>query len=205
MTSPLQSIVIADDDSVVLRLLARAVAELGYTLAGQAADGYQAVELVKIHRPDVLLADIHMPNVDGLQAMTMIVPLGSTAIVLLTGDTNPELARRALDAGASGYLHKPFEILQLGATLENAWHRFKTIQGLNEQTRLLEETLELRKLAEKAKGILMEEQGIPEAEAHRLLQKMSQDQSLPLKEVCRSVIQVRMVLGNKTRPSPRKP
>jgi AmiR/NasT family two-component response regulator len=140
-----------------------------------------------------------MPVLDGLEATRQIVALGTTAVVILTGDPNPEMARTAMDLGACGYMQKPFDQGQIAAILESAWHRFQTVKALQEKTRSLDEALEMRKLTEKAKGILMEQQGFSEEEAHRTLQKLSQDQGLPLKEVCRSIIQVRSVLGKKTK------
>jgi response regulator NasT len=105
-----------------------------------------------------------------------------------------------MDMGACGYMQKPFNGMQVAAIMESAWHRFQTIFALQEKNRLLDEALELRKLTERAKGILMEQQGFTEEQAHKCLLKMSQDQGLQLKDVCRSVIQVRMVLGKMQKP-----
>lgn len=141
---------------------------------------------------------MHMPGLDGLQATEQIVRLGTTAVVLLTSDPDLTLPHRAMDLGATGYLQKPFERDHLVAMIESAWHRFQSIQQLKSEIQQLSESLETRKLIEKAKGILMEQQNFSEEAAHQMLQKMSQEQGISLKEVCRSVIQVKMILGKST-------
>jgi len=195
---PLKTIAIVDDDSSAVSLLSAIVTDMGYQVVGTAQNGRDAIDLVKRTGPQVLLLDVHMPLLDGLAATPAIVDLGTTAVVLLTGDSNPEIARQAMDLGACGYLQKALDSTQLSAIMETAWHRFQTVLALKEKNRLLDEALETRKLIEKAKGILMEQQGFKEEEAHRCLLKMSQDQGLPMKDVCRSIIQVRMILGKKS-------
>lgn len=193
----LKTIAIADDDPVIRSLLQTITQDLGYQIIGMAQNGTEAVDVVRQMKPQALLLDVHMPILDGIEATRQIVALGTTAVVLLTADPRPELVRQAMDMGACGYMLKPFDSSQIAAILESGWHRFQTVKALEDKARLLDEALETRKLTEKAKGILMEQQGFTEQQAHQCLQKMSQDQGIPLKEVCRSVIQVRMVLGKK--------
>jgi len=199
MTEPLKTIAIADDQESLVALLRAIVTAAGYTCVGSASNGLEAVDLVRRTHPNVLLMDFHMPVLDGLEALKQIVTFATTAVVILTGDPDPVLGRKALDAGACGYMLKPFETNQIASTIESAWHRFQTVATLQLKAKNLDEALELRKLTERAKGILMEQQGFGEEESHRCLMKMSQDQGIPLKDVCRSVIQVRMVLGKKSK------
>jgi AmiR/NasT family two-component response regulator len=201
MNAPLKSILIAEDHSAVSRFLEVALRRRGYDIVGVAPDGQKAVELVRSLLPNLILLDFHMPILDGLEAAKQIIALDTTAVVLITADPDPAVARTALDLGVSGYMKKPLEIQQTVLMIENAWHRFQTIRGLREETRKLNETLETRKLFEKAKGILMEQQGFTENEAHGTIQKMAQDQGITVKELCRSLIQVRMVLGGKPKPA----
>ncbi len=199
MAIPLKTVAIADDEPGIVNVLHAMAIELGYRVTGTAVNGAEAVELVRRTNPNVILMDFHMPVLDGLEATRQIATLGTTAVILLTADIAPEIARQAMDLGACGYMQKPFDTTQIAATLESAWHQFQTVNTLQQKNRLLDEALETRKLTEKAKGILMEQQGFSEDEAHRCLLKMSQDQGIPLKEVCRSVIQVRLVLGKKSK------
>jgi response regulator NasT len=192
---PLKTIGLADDQSNDLELLRNIVIGLGYTVVGIATYGQEAIELVAREKPQILLMDLHMPKVDGLSALKVIIPMQISAVIMLTGDTNITWVHEALKLGASGYIQKPYTSGQIAAALESGWYQAQFALAAQAESNALKEMLEVRKLAEKAKGILMEQQGFSEEEAHRCLQKMSQDQSIPLKEVCRSLIQVRMVLG----------
>ena len=93
-----------------------------------------------------------MPEMNGLEAAQSIIGLKTTAIVMMTGDANPQIARQALDAGVCGYMLKPTEVAQIGPILESAWHRYQTVNTLQRELALAAETLETRKLIEKAKG-----------------------------------------------------
>ncbi len=199
MTLPLKTILVADDDKNMRDLLSALLISLGYQCVGQATSGTEAVELVRTLRPNLVVMDYHMPVLDGIEATRQIASLGTTAIVLMTADSAPEIGRQAMDAGATGYMHKPFDSQQMSAILETAWHRFQTIFSLELKARELDAALEMRKLLEKAKGVLMEQQGFSESEAHHALLKMSQDQGILLKDVCRAILQVRMVLGKKAK------
>jgi AmiR/NasT family two-component response regulator len=194
MIQPLKRVAFADDESGI-----RQVLELScrgkYEVVGQAKNGLEAISLVKALRPQVLTLDIYMPIMNGLDALKEIVALGTTAVVILTADQDPETAVQAMNGGACGYITKPFEFSQVVPMLETVWHRFQTSQAFQNEIATLSESLETRKLLEKAKGILMEQQGMTEESAHKTLQKMSQDQAISLKEVCRSLIQVRTLLS----------
>jgi two-component system, response regulator PdtaR len=196
---PLKTVIVADDELAVREFLRTALSSLGFTVMGTAKNGQEAIDLVKQHQPQLAILDVHMPCLDGMEATEAIVAMGNTAVVLLTLDQSMDLVRRAMDLGASGYMQKPFTMNQIGAILEVSWHRYQTRKAMQEETKSLQEALELRKLTEKAKGILMQQQGYSEEEAHKCLQKMSQDQGLPLKDVCESIIRVRMVLGSSKR------
>jgi AmiR/NasT family two-component response regulator len=198
MSTSLKTIAIADDEPAQLALLGEVVTTGGYELVGTATNGLDAIQLVQRVKPNLILMDLHMPRMNGLEAAQAIIVFKSTAIVMMTGDSDPVIARQALDAGVSGYMLKPADVAQIGPILESAWHRYQTVNTLQTELALAMETLETRKVVEKAKGILMEQQGFSEELAHKFLQKMSQEQGIPLKEVCRSVIQVKMLLGRNT-------
>ena len=192
---PLKTIGLADDQSSDVELLKIIVARLGYTVVGIASHGQEAIDLVSREKPQILLMDLHMPKMDGLAALKAIIPLQTSAVIMLTGDTNISWVHEALTLGACGYIQKPYTDGQIAAALESGWFQAQARLAAQTESNALREMLEVRKIADKAKGILMEQQGFSEEQAHRCLQKMSQDQGIPLKEVCRSLIQVRMVLG----------
>src|SRR4051812_11546651 len=166
MSLPLRTVAIADDEPAIVAVLKEVCIEFGYDVVGTATNGAEAVALVQQTHPQILLMDFHMPVLNGLEATTQIVAMGKTAVVLLTGDQDPQIARQAMDKGACGYMQKPFNGMQVGAIIESAWHRFQTVSELQEKNRILDEALESRKVIEKAKGILMEQQGFTEDQAH---------------------------------------
>jgi response regulator NasT len=193
----LKSIALAEDDPGVASFIKSFLARHSYDLVGHVVNGAEAVSLVQALKPHILLLDYHLPILNGLEVLKRVAPLETTAVVLITADRDPRVARDAMEAGASGYLLKPFEAAQIMPMLESAWHHFKNTHALQEQARALQDTLATRKLLDQAKGILMEQQGFTESEAHQMLLKMSQDQGLALKDVCKSLIQVRSVLEKK--------
>jgi response regulator NasT len=197
LLNSLRTIAIADDEPLLQAVLSNMLRQAGYDVVGTAADGQEALHLATVRKPQILLLDIHMPVMDGLQALEKIVLLRTTAVIMLTGDGSPDVAHQAMTLGASGYLRKPVELMTLAPMLETAWHHFRKEHALDQKNLELQEMLEVRKLVEKAKGILMEQQGFTEEEAHKCLNRMSQDQGLAMKDVCRSIIQVKMVLGAK--------
>jgi AmiR/NasT family two-component response regulator len=194
MDKALKKIAIADDFPSLVEAFSRACS-IHYTIVGKAATGLEAVTLVKALKPQLLLLDLHMPGLNGMEALKQIVPLRTTAVVIMTADADPENVRDAVNSGASGYILKPVEITQIVPALEMAWHAFQTSTTLTQEVARLTDSLETRKILDQAKGILMEQQGMTEEQAHKTLQKMSQNQAISLKEVCRSLIQVRMLLG----------
>jgi two-component system, response regulator PdtaR len=195
MTINLSSVAIAEDDSAVVRILETVMSKAGYTLAGRAVTGEEAVTLVQLKKPQLLVLDLGLPILNGLEALKKIVPLQTTAVVVLTAESSSVAAREAMDLGACGFFQKPMDLASIVPMLETSWHRFQKDFALSKANRDLTDALELRKIVEKAKGILMEQQNFSEEQAHKVLQKMSQDQGIALKEVCRSVIQVKMLLG----------
>src|SRR5579864_4157175 len=197
----LKTVAFAEDDAGILKVL-RLACQPKYDVVGMAKTGAEAISLVREVRPNILIMDLHMPVMNGLEALKQIVPLKSTAVIMLSADQDPFMAHQAMDFGACAYMSKPFELSQIEPAMESAWHRFQTQGALEEQTRVLTENLEVRKLLEKAKGILMEQQGYTEEEAHRTIQKLCQDQGISVKELCRSLIQVKKVLGGKVKTNP---
>lgn len=191
---PLHRIAIASDLPVDINTLKTTLETLGYTVVGTGTEGHSVLEMLRREKPQVLLMDVRKPMLEGWGTVKAAIAL-NVAVIIATEDTNLQVAREALDAGASSYMQKPYTAAQLLFSLEAGWHRAQKAALAEAENEKLREQLEVRKLVEKAKGILTEQQGFTEDEAHRCLQKMSQDQGIPLKDVCRSLIQVRMVLG----------
>ena len=181
-------VIVADDESITRMDLQETLIGLGYLVVGAVGDGESAVNLARELRPDVVIMDIKMPGMDGLQAAKIITENDIAPVVLLSAYSQPELVERAQDAGVVGYLVKPYREADLAPAIGVAVSRFDQFKLLRGEVTNLQERLEVRKLVDRAKGILMDSQGIPESEAFRRIQKMSMDNRKAMKEVAQAII-----------------
>ncbi|HHV62770.1 MAG TPA: response regulator [Firmicutes bacterium] len=188
-------VLIAEDESLVAMGIRAQLESLGYEVVGEAADGAEAVSLCERVRPDVVIMDINMPRMDGVEAARAISERCPTPVVILTGYSDRELVERAADAGVFAYLVKPVDEHDLGPAIEVALARFDEERRLAAEARSAREALEARKLVERAKGILMDRLGLGEAEAMRLLQKKSRDQNKKLVDMARQIIEADKILS----------
>lgn len=161
---------------------------LGYEVVAEAEDGRSAVELAGTHRPDVCVMDVKMPHMDGIEAAEELAGQAIAPCVLLTAYSDKDLIDRAKDAGVFGYLTKPFKPSDLSPAIEVARSRFEQNRQLMSEVSNLTERLESRKLVEKAKGVLMEREGVSEAEAYRRIQQQSMNQRMSMREVAEAII-----------------
>ena len=181
-------VVIAEDEAIVRLDLKEILEEEGYAVVGETGRGDEAVELVRAHRPDLAILDIKMPGTDGLTAAGEISAGRLAAVLILTAFSQRDLIDRARDAGALAYLVKPFQKTELLPAIEIALGRFAEMKALDEQVKSLEEQLEVRKAVERAKGILMEEQGLKEHDAFRWIQRTAMQRRKRMLEVARQII-----------------
>jgi two-component system, response regulator PdtaR len=163
--------------------------EEGYVVAGEAADGEEAVRLANELRPDLVILDVKMPKVDGIDAASQIAGKRIAPVVILTAFSQRELVERARDAGAMAYLVKPFAKHDLVPAIELALSRFAELQALETEVAGLTERLETRKVVERAKGILMTKQGLSEPEAFRWIQRTAMDRRTTMKAVAEAIIE----------------
>ncbi len=181
-------VIVADDESLVRADLREALTELGYLVVGEVGDGQSAVNMARELDPDVVVMDIKMPGIDGIEAARVLTQERIAPVVLLTAYSQKDLIERAKEAGVVGYLVKPFRETDLAPALELALARFAEFRALQDEVGNLTEALETRKKVERAKGILMDTQGMTEAEAFRKIQKMSMNTRKPMKEVAEAII-----------------
>ena len=182
------SVVIAEDEALIRLDLKEMLEEEGYVVAGEVGDGAAAVDLAQKLRPDLVIMDVKMPGLDGISAAEQISAQRLAPVVILTAFSQRDLVRRASDAGALAYLIKPFTKADLVPAIEVAVSRFQEISALDSEVTSLRERLEVRKLLDRAKGLLQAERGITEAEAFRWLQKTSMDRRLTMKAVAEEVL-----------------
>ncbi len=181
-------IIIADDESIIRMDLREMLTNLGYLVVGDVGDGRSAVNLSKELRPDIVIMDIKMPDMDGIEAARILTEERIAPVLLLSAYSQQELVAKAREAGVAGYLVKPFRESDLTPAIEVALTRFSEFRTLEREVGDLRETLETRKIVERAKGILMESQGLNEAEAFRRIQKMSMNNRKPMRAVAEAVI-----------------
>jgi two-component system, response regulator PdtaR len=181
-------LVIADDESLIRMNLKETLVGLGYLVVGEAGDGVSAITLARQLQPDLVVMDIKMPKLDGIQAAEVLTQERIAPVLLLTAYSDRELVERARDAGVVAYLVKPFREADLLPAIEVAMARFAELRSLDKQLGDLQEAMETRKIVERAKGILMETQGLTEAEAFRRIQQLSMNTRKAMKEIAQAII-----------------
>lgn len=181
-------VIIADDESLIRMDLREMLLNLGYLVVGEVGDGRSAVNLARELKPDVVIMDIKMPDMDGIDAAQILTEERIAPVILLTAYSQKDLVERAKEAGVVGYMVKPFRESDLTPAIEVALARFSEFEALHKEVDDLQLALETRKLVDRAKGILMDTQGLSEAEAFRKIQKMSMNTRKPMKEVAEAII-----------------
>jgi two-component system, response regulator PdtaR len=181
-------VVVVEDDANVRQFLGDTVRTFGHEVVGEAADGADMVRTVLAVEPDVVVFDIHLPGLNGLDALRQIYQERVVAAVAITGDRDQDLLLRALEEHVLAFLVKPVEPHQLGAALLVARARFEELQSLAEENASLKQTLNNRKTIERAKGVLMKRHRWSEAEAFRRLQRAAMNQRTTMVVLAQSVL-----------------
>jgi response regulator NasT len=181
-------ILIAEDEVISRMDLREMLENLGYTVVGEAGDGVAAVNLARTLQPDLVLMDIKMPDLDGIAAAQVLAQDHLTPVLLLTAYSDREFVDRAVDAGVMGYLVKPFAEAQLKPAIEVALERWREVRQIQQDLAQTQETLETRKLVERAKGVLMDSQNLKEAEAFRRIQRLSMNSRKSMREVAEAIL-----------------
>ena len=184
-----KKIVIVDDEPIT-RMDIRDILEAeGYNVVGEAADGFDAIEVCKKSLPDMVLMDIQMPILDGLKASKKIMNDNlAGGILLLTAFNDIEFIEKAKDVGAFGYLVKPLDEKSFISTLEMCLARGRDFKKLRNDLEKLNKKLDERKVVEKAKGMLMKECSISEDEAYKKIRKLSMDKRCTMSEIAQTIL-----------------
>ena len=181
-------LVIADDESLIRMNLKETLVGLGYLVVGEAGDGVSVVNLARELRPDLVIMDIKMPKLDGIQAAKMLTEDKIAPVLLLTAYSDRELVDRAREAGVVNYIVKPFRDAELLPAIEIAMARYAEFQEMDKKIGDLTEVLETRKLVERAKGVLMDTQGLKEQEAFRKIQQLSMNTRKSMREIAQAIL-----------------
>lgn len=181
-------VVIADNESLIRLDIREMLEEAGHEVVGEAINGRKAVELTRQHRPDLVLMDIKMPEMDGITAAGKIYETKIAPVILLTAFSQPDIVDKAKDSGVLGYLVKPVQESQLFPAIEIALSRWQEMQGLEDELEKLKDSLETRKIIDRAKGIIMAAHKLSEQEAYRRIQQYAMQKRVSIKDVARSII-----------------
>ena len=179
-------ILVAEDETIIRLDLVEMLTEAGYEVVAQAENGAVAVDLAKLHKPDLAILDVKMPEMDGITAAEQIITLAP--VLMLTAFSQRDLVERARDAGVMAYVVKPFSISDLVPAIEIAISRHTQMKSLETEVADLYERLETRKLIDRAKGILMKAMNLSEPESFAWIQKTAMDRRISMKQVAQAVI-----------------
>ena len=181
-------ILIAEDEAIIRLDLKESLEAEGYEVVGETGRGDEVIELVRTLEPDLVILDIKMPGMTGIQAAEIITEEGLAAVILLTAFSQQELVQQASNAGVLAYLVKPFQRSDLVPSIELALGRFKEITFLKEEKTLLENNLESRKVIDRAKGMLTDKYGLKESDAYRYIQKKAMTERTTMKDIAETIL-----------------
>jgi AmiR/NasT family two-component response regulator len=188
MAADRMRVLIAEDETIIRLDLKELLERAGLEVCAEARDGEEAVELARAEQPDLAVLDVKMPRLDGIEAARRILDERPIPIVMLTAYGQDELVSRAVEAGVFGYLVKPFRESDLLPAIHTARARHEELVAMREEVGSLAEALAARKAIERAKGLLMEREGLSEEDAFARLRKASQVSGRPLKVVAEAVL-----------------
>ena len=181
-------VLVAEDETIIRLDLRDLLERLGLEVCAEARDGEEAVRLARTEKPDVAILDVKMPKLDGIEAARQILDERPIPIVMLTAYGQDEVVSRAVEAGVFGYLVKPFREQDLLPAIRTATARHEELAALREEAESLAEALAARKAIERAKGLMMEKEGLSEQEAFERLRRASQISGRPLRVVAEALI-----------------
>jgi AmiR/NasT family two-component response regulator len=185
---PRLRILIAEDETIIRLDLRDLLERAGFEVCAEARDGEEAVALAQAEQPELAILDVKMPRLDGIEAARRILAERPIPIVMLTAYGQDELVARAVEAGVFGYLVKPFRETDLLPAIQTARARHTELETMRDEAESLAEALAARKVVERAKGILMEREGLSENDAFVRLRRASQSSGRPLRVVAEAVI-----------------
>jgi AmiR/NasT family two-component response regulator len=194
MTNHLR-IAVADDEADMREYFQEVLPRLGHSVVGVAKTGRELVDLCKSTKPDLVITDIKMPDLDGIDAADLIYNDHHVPVILVSAFSDPALIERAEMDHIMGYLVKPIKHTDLAPTIAIAVHRFEQFEALRKEANDFKQALADRKVIERAKGILMKKAGLSEPDAFRRLQKLASDKNRKLVDIASMILTAEEALG----------
>ena len=182
-------VALAEDDAIIRLDLRETLEEEGYTVVGDTGRGDEMLELVAATNPEVVILDIKMPGMDGIEVARCIAESHGAAVVILTAFSQREFIDQAIEAGALAYLVKPFQRSELVPAVEIARARHREMRAITDQAQTLANRLEDRKTIDRARGVLMDEVGLSETDAFRFIQQAAMNERANMADVARQVLE----------------
>ena len=182
-------VALAEDDAIIRLDLRETLEEEGYTVVGDTGRGDEMLELVAATNPEVVILDIKMPGMDGIEVARCIAESHGAAVVILTAFSQREFVDQAIEAGALAYLVKPFQRSELVPAVEIARARHREMRAITDQAQTLADRLEARKTIDRARGVLMDEVGLSETDAFRFIQQAAMSERANMADVARQVLE----------------
>lgn len=198
LTSERRRIIICDDESLIRRDLREMLTGRDYLVVGETSEGRTAIELARRLEPDLVIMDIKFEDedFDGIDAARILTEEGIAPVLLLSAYSQRDLVERAREAGVVGYLVKPFTEADLPPAIETALARFEEFEEVRQEASGLKNALETRKMVDRAKGLLMDERNMTEAEAFQRIQKLSMNYRKPMRDVAEAIILAHQISEN---------
>lgn len=187
-------VVIAEDEAIIRLDLKEILQGEGYDVVAETGRGDEAVTLVRQHQPDLVILDVKMPGIDGIEAARRITADVRVPVLILTAFSQRNLIEEARDAGVAAYLVKPFQRNELVPAIEVAVGRFEELRAIDDEQAAdgtggtLEDKLETRRLVERAKAVLMDGHGLDEADAFAFIQRTAMARRARMRQVAQQIL-----------------
>ena len=183
-------VAVADDDPAILEFVRDVLEGMGHAVTASCATGQELIDACASNPPDLVVTDVKMPGIDGIEATATINRRKATPAILVTSFGETDLIGRALRTSVLAYLIKPIKQIDLEVAIAVAMRRFREHRAICDEAAALRQSLEERKQIERAKGVLMRRGRLGEEEAYKRLQKISTENSRKLPEIARMVISI---------------
>ena len=190
-------IVIADDEALICMDLREMLEEAGHEVVGSGSDGVEALDLVKEKKPDLVILDVKMPRLDGIQAARMIAHDNLAPVVLLTAFGDEDMIEKAKKSMVFGYVMKPVEEKTLFPAIQIAVSQYRQKKDMVDRVKNMERELAARKIVDRAKGLLMDYYHITEEDAYRRMQQTSMKRGITIADVAQKVVKEIMARKNR--------